>query len=98
MEVPSSAWDSERPTGKTATAAAPLHAEWWPVPGEVVHVFTHFRLEVQVFRALVPLDASLNLWAEPARCKFVARRHLQAEALPSLMRKLIAHALKGDAG
>jgi A/G-specific adenine glycosylase len=98
MEVPSSPWESERPAPKNATAAAPLHANWWPVPGEVVHVFTHFRLEIQVFRALVPLDASLNLWAEPARCKFVARRDLRAEALPSLMRKLIAHALKGDPG
>jgi A/G-specific adenine glycosylase len=98
MEVPSSAWEAERPSGKNATAAAPLHAAWWPVPGEVVHVFTHFRLEMQVFRALVPVDASLNLWAEPARCKFVARRDLQAEALPSLMRKLIAHALKGERG
>jgi A/G-specific adenine glycosylase len=96
MEVPSSAWDPEFPAAKNATAAAPLHANWWPVPDEVVHVFTHFRLEVQVFRALVPLDASLNLWAEPARCKFVARRDLAAEALPSLMRKLIAHALKGE--
>jgi A/G-specific adenine glycosylase len=98
MEVPSSAWEAERPSGKNATAAAPLHAAWWPVPGEVVHVFTHFRLEILVFRALVPVDASLNLWAEPARCKFVARRDLPGEALPSLMRKIIAHALKGERG
>ncbi len=98
MEVPSSAWEAERRLDKDALADAPLRAQWWPVPDDVVHVFTHFRLEVQVFRALVPLDASLNLWAEPARCKFVPRRDLHAEALPSLMRKLIAHALKGDGG
>jgi A/G-specific adenine glycosylase len=95
MEVPSSAWEAERPPVKDSLMAAPLRAEWWAVPGDVVHVFTHFRLELQVFRALVPVDASLNLWAEPARCKFVGRRDLPAEALPSVMRKIIAHALKG---
>ncbi len=98
MEVPSSAWEVDRAIGKNALVDAPVHADWWSVPGEVVHVFTHFRLEVQVYRALVPLDAAPNLWADPARCKFVSRRDLAAEALPSLMRKLIAHALKGDGG
>ena len=96
MEVPSSAWEAAAPLPKDALVAAPVHAEWWPVPAEVVHVFTHFRLEVQVYRALVPLQATLNLWAEPERCKFVHRRDLQREALPSLMRKIIAHALKGE--
>jgi A/G-specific adenine glycosylase len=95
MEVPSSAWEAERPPAKDALSAAPLHADWWAVPEDIVHVFTHFRLEVQVYRALVSLDASPNLWAEPARCRFVHRRDLQAEALPSLMRKIIVHALKG---
>ncbi len=98
MEVPSSAWEAERATGKDALVDAPVRADWWAVPGDVVHVFTHFRLEVQVYRALVPVDAAPNLWADPARCKFVARRDLPAEALPSLMRKLIAHALKGSGG
>ena len=96
MEVPSSAWEASLPKAKDALAAAPVQGDWWRVPVEVVHVFTHFRLEVQVYRALVPADASLNLWAEPDRCKFVARRDLPAEALPSLMRKIIAHALKGS--
>ena len=95
MEVPSSAWEAELPKTKDALQAVPIHAAWWPVPVDVVHVFTHFRLEVQVYRALVPLDAALNLWAEPERCKFVARRDLKTQALPSLMRKIIAHALQG---
>lgn len=95
MEVPSSTWEQNLPKKKDLLVSAPVGADWWPVPDEVVHVFTHFRLEVQVYRALVPLDAALNLWAEPERCKFVPRRDLHAEALPSLMRKIIAHALKG---
>ena len=95
MEVPSSPWEAALPKAKDALQTVPIHAAWWPVPIDVAHVFTHFRLEVQVYRALVPLDAALNLWAEPERCKFVARRDLPAQALPSLMRKIIAHALKG---
>ena len=95
MEVPSTAWEAELPLAKDALRGAPVRAQWWPVPVEVVHVFTHFRLQVQVYRALVPADAALQLWAEPARCKFVARRDLHAEALPSLMRKIIARGLEG---
>jgi A/G-specific adenine glycosylase len=96
LEVPSTAWNAETPSRKEALAGAPVRADWWMVSGDVVHVFTHFRLEISVMRALVPLDVSLNLWAEPQRCKFVHRRDLHAEALPSVMRKIIAHALKTE--
>jgi A/G-specific adenine glycosylase len=71
-----------------------LRADWWAVPGTVVHIFTHFRLELIVYRALVPADATLTFWAEPERCQWVARRDLHAAALPSVMRKVIGHALK----
>ena len=96
MEVPSSPWLAEAPMTEKVLSAAPISASWWPVPGRVVHVFTHFRLELQVYRALVPLDATLDLWAEPERCTFVHRRDLHAQALPSVMRKIIAHALDGN--
>ena len=64
------------------------------MPGTVVHVFTHFRLEMTVVRALVPVDASLTFWAEPERCRWVKRRDLHAQALPSVMKKIIGHGLK----
>ena len=80
--------------GEGSAASAPLRADWWAVPGTVVHVFTHFRLEVVVYRALVPADATLTFWAEPERCQWVARRDLHAAAVPSVMRKIIAHALR----
>ena len=75
---------------------APLRckADWWQVPGTVVHTFTHFRLELVVYRALVAADATLTFWAEPDRCRWVARRDLSSAALPSVMRKVIAHGLK----
>jgi A/G-specific adenine glycosylase len=94
LEVPSTPWGDEVPPLKEALRAAPLSADWWAMPGTVVHVFTHFRLEMTVVRALVPEDASLTFWAEPERCRWVKRRDLHAQALPSIMKKLIAHGLK----
>jgi A/G-specific adenine glycosylase len=47
-----------------------------------------------VYRAVVPVQAGLTFWADPGRCRWVARRDLDRAALPSVMRKLIAHGLK----
>lgn len=93
LEVPGTHWGDLLPPAKEALRTAPVRADWWAVPGTVVHVFTHFRLEVVVYRALVPNDATLNFWAEPERCRWVARRDLHGAAIPSVMRKIIAHAL-----
>ena len=94
LEVPSTDWLDDWVPMEPACGGAPVHADWWPVPGTVVHVFTHFRLELQVLRAIVPVNASLTFWADPDRCEWVARRDLDGAALPSVMRKVIAHALK----
>jgi A/G-specific adenine glycosylase len=78
--TPVSQWTSEpRP------AEFPLAAEWRRAGG-VVHVFTHFRLELQVWAARVPDPAALSegWWADP--------QELGAEALPSLFRKVLAAA------
>lgn len=96
LEVPSTAWIDTLPARKEALRSAPVTAQWWALPGEVVHVFTHFRLEMTVYRALVAEDSSLTLWADPERCRWVKRRDLHGEALPSVMRKIIAHGLKDD--
>jgi A/G-specific adenine glycosylase len=93
LEVPGTEWGDLLPPAKEALRTAPVRADWWAVPGTVVHVFTHFRLEVVVYRTLVPAETSLTFWAEPERCQWVARRDLHAAALPSVMRKIIAHAL-----
>ena len=94
MEVPSTAWGDSWLSADEALRDAPARADWWPVTGAVSHTFTHFRLEMMVYRAVIPVDASLNLWAEPERCRWVRRRDLQGEALPSVMKKLLAHALR----
>ena len=93
-EVPSTAWVDEPPPVAEALRAAPVRADWWLVPGLVEHAFTHFRLELMVYRAVISNDASLTFWADPRRCRWVPRRDLHAEALPSVMRKVIAHGMR----
>ena len=94
MEVPSTDWIGQWVSAEDAIRSAPVAAEWWPVAGAVSHTFTHFQLEMMVYRAIVPVSASPDLWASPERCRWVPRRDLGQAALPSVMRKLIAHALK----
>jgi A/G-specific adenine glycosylase len=60
------------------------------VAGTVVHVFTHFRLELTVFTAAVPattMAPSGMWWSMPD--------DLPGEALPSVMKKAIEAALPG---
>lgn len=94
MEVPSTVWAELLPPFSEALRTAPVRADWWQVPGTVQHTFTHFRLELIVFRAVVAADASLTFWADAARCTWTPRWALEREALPSVMRKVIAHALR----
>ena len=94
LELPSTDWAETLAPVNEALRAAPVRADWWAVPGSVTHTFTHFRLEALVYRAIVPSDATLTFWADPQRCQWVARRDLDRAALPSVMRKLIAHGLK----
>ena len=94
LEVPSTEWGDLLPPVRDAMRTAPLRADWWKVPATVQHTFTHFELEMVVYRAVVPLDATLTFWADQARCRWVPRRELQAQALPSVMRKLLEHGLK----
>jgi A/G-specific adenine glycosylase len=61
---------------------------WRRVPGVVRHVFTHFPLELTVYRAEVWRRA-----AAPAGTRWTAIARLGDEALPSLMRKVVAHGL-----
>jgi A/G-specific adenine glycosylase len=94
LEVPSTDWAGTLPDAAESLRTAPVAADWRVVPGIVTHTFTHFRLEAAVYRAIVATDAGLTLWADPARCQWLARRNLDRAALPSVMRKIIAHALR----
>lgn len=94
LEVPSTDWQDDWMASDAALTAAPVRTDWWQVPGIVSHTFTHFRLELIVYRAIVPVNASLTFWSNPDACRWVARRELAAQALPTVMKKVIAHALK----
>jgi A/G-specific adenine glycosylase len=61
---------------------------WRRLAGMVRHVFTHFPLELAVYLAEVPANASA-----PTGMRWIAIAELGGEALPSLMRKVLAHAL-----
>lgn len=60
---------------------------WRRLPGVVTHVFTHFPLELVVYVSEVPTSTE-----SPSGMRWVARADLPAEALPGVMRKVLAHA------
>jgi A/G-specific adenine glycosylase len=84
-EVPSSAWEADYDLSR-ALADAPVSAEWRRLPGLVRHTFTHFPLELTV------LVAELGDAPPPEGMRWTARKGLEREALPGVMRKVLAHA------
>jgi len=88
-EVPGSEWTS-RQSPLAAFAQAPLEAEWRKVAGTVIHVFTHFRLQLNVYCATVGA-----MEQTPPGCFWAPADSLAGEALPSVMRKVIEAALPG---
>jgi len=96
-EVPTTAWAVDFHLSQALAAAPRFHLPlpsgqtevlWRRLPGAVRHVFTHFPLELTVYRAEVPRQA-----AAPAGMRWTAVAELGNEALPSLMRKVVAHGL-----
>jgi A/G-specific adenine glycosylase len=89
-EVPSTEWRKEAWTQEEALASAPFAAEWRALPGGVGHVFTHFRLELAILATRAPEDAAVGggYWCPVDR--------LGEEPLPSLMRKVVEHGMKGS--
>jgi A/G-specific adenine glycosylase len=88
--VPSSDWLAghddkdalqQAPTLKNLTA-------WHRKTGVVIHVFTHFPLELVVYTAHVPPRTR-----PPEGMRWVPIATLHDEALPNVMRKVIAHGL-----
>ena len=93
LETPSSPW-TEGEWRALDLAQAPIEAQWREVPGLVEHTFTHFHLELSVYCAGVSADAKLVKAAQPERCRWVHVGELHSAALPSLMRKVLDHALQ----
>jgi A/G-specific adenine glycosylase len=96
-EVPGSAWAHDFNDRYASRSAPRLNGtKWRRVPGVVRHVFTHFPLELTVFVATVARRT-----AAPKGMRWAPLDGLPGEALPSVMRKVIVHALDvrgGDNG
>jgi A/G-specific adenine glycosylase len=89
-EVPTTEWTHDFDVGEALRQAPRLgraKPRWRRLPGLVSHVFTHFPLELVVYRAEVPAGVTA-----PAGARWIALAALDGEALPSLMRKVMAHA------
>ena len=97
LETPSTPWTATAPNGKAVAEYTPIDASWKKLSGLVEHTFTHFHLQLAVYRADVGEDAEIAALAEPARCRWLYMRELPGAALPSLMRKVIAHAIETGA-
>ncbi len=89
-EVPTSDWFAAQ-DDRTALKQGPVLngiVRWHRKAGVVTHVFTHFPLELVVYTAKVSARARA-----PAGMRWVPMAKLPNEALPNLMRKVIAHGL-----
>jgi A/G-specific adenine glycosylase len=90
MQPPLGPWSAQFPSIKEAMLQAPFRAQWKKRPGVVSHGFTHFELEIEVYVAQVT--------KRPGHRDMSARwvRDLTTVALPTVMKKIIARALRGE--
>lgn len=87
-EVPATPWDSKAGWAADPGLHVPLEAAAWrTLPGVVRHGFTHFDLELEVRAARLPGEP------EVAGAEWWPLDRLDAAALPTLMAKVVRHAL-----
>jgi A/G-specific adenine glycosylase len=90
-EVPGSDWHAAQDDAAALKQAPKLNGvtRWHRKLGVVTHVFTHFPLELVVYTARVSARARA-----PKGMRWVPIATLAHEALPNLMRKVIAHGIE----
>ena len=87
LEPPLGPWEASFPSPEEALSQAPFRAAWQKRAGIVRHGFTHFELEIEVYVAdLVRRPRLTGRWVSPD--------DLGSVALPTVMRKIVAHALR----
>jgi A/G-specific adenine glycosylase len=93
MELPSTPWREAPWPAEAAHAKAPTHVPgadgWTALPGVVRHTFTHFHLELTVWAGRASGPAPKG-----AGGRWVPLDGLADQALPSVMRKVVRHALE----
>ena len=86
MEIPSTPWREAPWDDGELAESQPLASPWRPLPGLVRHAFTHFHLELRLVAGRAGANATpLGLWVPLDR--------LGEHALPSVMTKVVRHAL-----
>jgi len=83
--VPTSAWQEIVLEEEMLLQSAPVKARWRKLEDIVTHVFTHFHLTLSVYHA----DAPNTLKIQPTH-RWSSANGPEAEALPSVFRKVIA--------
>jgi A/G-specific adenine glycosylase len=93
-EVPTTEWRPDFDDGaalddapRFLTVKRTKLVAWHRTAGVVRHVFTHFPLELTIYTAELPARTPA-----PKGTRWVALENLSGEALPSVMRKVVAHA------
>lgn len=87
-EVPSTPWEASWPEEAHARRIAPMPLRWRKLPGLVKHSFTHFDLELELWRGAAHADATVaGRWINLGRIGEIA--------LSNLMKKVVAHARRG---
>jgi len=98
MEIPSTPWIDASQMAATKhqpTVHAPVKARWRKDICEAVkHTFTHFHLEITIWQARTGMGAELTKAADEERCSWVDINDLDTQALPTLMRKIVAAAMR----
>ena len=90
-EVPSSAWREGTLSIADALKEAPVPANWKVLEGGIRHTFTHFHLELAIARAIAATSGLARL---APGTDWVTVDKMTERALPTVMRKVIAHAIQ----
>ena len=87
MELPSSDWSEDKRALENILNEAPENIVWQILPGKVKHTFTHFNLELEIAtgQCLNP-ESMTGIWCEIS--------NFSKYALPSVMKKVVIHALR----
>ena len=85
LEPPLGPWSAKFPSRAEVLLQAPFRAAWTKRAGIVRHGFTHFELEIEVYTAEIAKARGEGIWLPVAK--------LNDSALPTVMRKIIAHGL-----
>lgn len=86
MELPSTEWSVQHFDNLEESFLSIGIVNWKQIPNSVKHTFTHFHLEMQVYEGVTDKNTDISgIW-----CNL---EDLDKQAFPSLMKKVLKHAM-----